>query len=79
MENLIAYLKQNGISQSRFAETVGVTQSSLSKMCSGLILPSLETAVRIAKETGGKVPVEVWVNTPTPDQMPAPTTAEDAA
>jgi transcriptional regulator with XRE-family HTH domain len=63
MEKLITYLKENGVSQTQFAERIGITQSSLSKMCAGVILPSLETANRISIETGGHVSAESW----TPD------------
>lgn len=60
MENLTSYLKSKGLSQKQFAESVGITQSSLSKMCAGLIMPSLDTAIRIAKETSGAVPADCW-------------------
>ena len=62
MEKLTSYLKSNGIAQTKFASEIGITQSSLSKMCAGQITPSLETAVRISTATGGAVPVESWVN-----------------
>lgn len=64
MEHLINYLKQSGIPQARFAEAVGITQSSLSKMCAGIIKPSLKTAVRIEAETAGAVPASSWMDEP---------------
>lgn len=60
MEQLTSYLKSHSISQTVFAERIGVSQSALSKMCSGSISPALKTALDIARETGGAVPVEVW-------------------
>lgn len=61
MEKLTSYLKANGIPQTKFAGEIGITQSSLSKMCAGQIAPSLETAVKIDRATGGAVPVDSWV------------------
>ena len=60
MEHLTSYLKSRSISQAVFAEKIGVTQSAISKLCSGAIFPELETALTIARETGGAVPVEAW-------------------
>ena len=60
MENKLAsYLKAAGKTQSSFAATVGVTQGALSKLC-GQGQPSLETALRIERETDAAVAVEDW-------------------
>jgi transcriptional regulator with XRE-family HTH domain len=60
MDQLIAYLKANSVSQVTFAARIGVSQSALSKMCGGSITPRLQTALAISRETNGAVPVDVW-------------------
>jgi transcriptional regulator with XRE-family HTH domain len=60
MEKLIAYLKDKQIPQVQFAARIGITQSALSKMCGGVISPSLQTIALIEKETGGDVPAQAW-------------------
>jgi transcriptional regulator with XRE-family HTH domain len=76
MEKLKSYLRTNAIPQSQFAEAVGISQSALSKMCAGIIQPSLKTAKRIATATDGAVAVDCWGDE-APAQSPAP--EEDAA
>jgi transcriptional regulator with XRE-family HTH domain len=60
METLPQYLKRLGIPQSQFAVTVGITQSHLSKICSGINRPSLQIATRIEKTTAGAIPASSW-------------------
>jgi DNA-binding transcriptional regulator YdaS (Cro superfamily) len=43
-----------------FANSIGISQSALSKMCSGAIFPALQTAIEIERITGGAVPVSSW-------------------
>lgn len=61
MQKLITYLRENQITQSTFAGRIGITQAALSRMLSGRIVPSLETAVKIQRETGGAVGADEWV------------------
>jgi DNA-binding transcriptional regulator YdaS (Cro superfamily) len=61
MDELISYLKANTVSQVNFAARIGISQSALSKMCSGAITPRLQTALAIERETGGAVSVSTWV------------------
>lgn len=63
MEKLEAYLAANGIRQSQFAERIGVTQATVSKLIAGSVAPSLALAVRIQRETFGAVPCDAWVRT----------------
>ena len=60
MEKLVAHIRACGQTQSQFAPLIGVTQASLSKMCRGVIRPSLETALKIEAVTEGAVPVSAW-------------------
>ena len=64
MEKLTSYLKENGLSQAVFAEKIGISQSALSKICTGENLPLLETAIRIHRETSGEVPADGWERAP---------------
>ncbi|WP_108131035.1 helix-turn-helix domain-containing protein [Gemmobacter caeni] len=61
MANLASFLTETGETQVEFAKRVGVSQGTVSKLCAGQITPSLPLAVRIARETGGRVPVDAWV------------------
>lgn len=77
MENLLDhFLRQHRLRQSVFADRVGATQATISKLIRGDTRPSLELAVRIERETKGAVPANSWV----PEPAPAPETPnEDAA
>lgn len=80
MNKLREHLNQARISQVAFADLIGVRQATVSRLCSGEQVPSLELAVRIERETKGAVPANSWV--PEPDSVPAPspeTPNEDAA
>ena len=61
MKTLTDYLADTGMTQSRFAVDVGVDQATISKLCRGRMIPSLELAVRISAKTGGQVIPQVWV------------------
>lgn len=74
MTQLQAYLAQANLRQSEFADLVGSSQATISKLANGSALPGLELAVRIDRATGGAVPAASWV----PDSAPA-TPQEDAA
>lgn len=63
MHILAEFRKRTGISQRHFAERVGVDQSVISKIETGLAKPGLSLAVRIEEATGRAVPVRVWVDT----------------
>lgn len=67
MSNLALHLAERGISQTAFARQLGVHQSVVSRIVRGEIKPSLPLAVKIARETEGAVPVELWVDTPSRD------------
>lgn len=58
--NLKGFLDHSKMTQVGLADRVGVSQSALSKLCSGKTQPSLETAVALARETGGAVSVTDW-------------------
>lgn len=53
--NLSEFLKTNGISQSRFANDVGVTQSYVSQVLAGLYKPKGKTALKWSEATGWRV------------------------
>lgn len=56
------YLDANGITQAQFARRVGTTQAHVSRVLSGGRVPSLEMAIRIAREAG--IPVESLIEVP---------------
>lgn len=61
MMTLSEYLKINTIRQADFAARIGVTQGTVSRLCSGRMSPDMSMAARIQFETDGAVPVTVWV------------------
>ena len=49
------YLRERRMTQREFAVRIGVSRSYLSMLISGAKVPSLKTATKIEKETGGEV------------------------
>ncbi len=68
MSNLRTFLKENGLRQAEFAERVGTTQGMISRLVSGVVVPSLDLAVRIERITDGAVPAASWI--PKVDPIP---------
>ena len=60
MTPLAQYLKDERVTQETFARRIGRTQSIVSKLASGTITPTLETALAIETATGGAVPPSAW-------------------
>lgn len=60
MENLDTYLKRTGVSRREFAVSVGLNASTVSRFIRHLASPSLATAFKIERATGGAVPVSSW-------------------
>jgi predicted XRE-type DNA-binding protein len=56
---LAQYLADVGMTQTEFAELMGINQATVSKLC-GKKIPSFPLAIRIHEKTGGKVPVTSW-------------------
>lgn len=55
------YAKRPGFSDAALAAQVGCTRGYITQLRLGIRKrPSLEKALKIAKATKGKVPVEVW-------------------
>ncbi len=61
MRKLDEYLKAQNLTGAAFARRVGLSDPYLSKIRHGIFTPSLEVAVRIDAETGGKVPAAAWL------------------
>lgn len=61
MEHLKAYRQKQGILQAAFAEMLGTTQTTISKLESGKLTPNLILAHKIEVATGGAVPMSSWV------------------
>ncbi|WP_225028988.1 helix-turn-helix transcriptional regulator [Xinfangfangia pollutisoli] len=61
MSYLAAHIRDAGLTQAQFAETVGVDQATVSKLCRGKLVPSLPLAVRIERATRGEVAASSWV------------------
>lgn len=55
------YIATSGLTQTAWAARIGVSKSYLSHLIRGNRMPSLQTAVRIERETGGAVPAASWV------------------
>jgi len=63
MEKLKTYIKEHGLTQAKFAESVGLGASDVSRLTSGKMMPSLQTAVVIEAETCGIVAPRDWIST----------------
>lgn len=59
---LYKYLILKNISQSEFADKIGVSQPTLSRYYNGDTLPSVVIGARIEKATGGEVSCGDWEN-----------------
>ncbi len=79
MNGLRKYRRETGTRQSDFADEVGVSQGTISKIENGDSLPSLTLAISISRVTEGAVPVEAWSTPPPPVATPPEQTSEDAA
>jgi plasmid maintenance system antidote protein VapI len=73
MSDLNAYLARSGIKQAIFAQRVGVTQATISKLVARTMSPSLELALKIEDATGGAVSARSWLPSPgTQSDQPGP-------
>ena len=59
MMTLTQYLDAENITQAQFAQMVGTSQGTVSKLCAGR-RPRWDLAARIERATSGSVPVAVW-------------------
>lgn len=73
MCKLTAYLRDSRLTQAQFAAQLGVDQATISKICSGKLMPSLPLAVKIDRTSGGAVSVYSWV--PSSSALPSPEVA----
>jgi DNA-binding XRE family transcriptional regulator len=64
MTHLRTYLEETGTRQSDFADLIGVTQATVSKIAEGGLTPSLKVAAAIEAATKGKVKAISFVNNP---------------
>lgn len=72
MTPLEQYLADKGLTQEQFAAKVGTTQGTIARFLPRgerppLRRPGLDLAVRIERETDGRVPVECWATDAPPD------------
>jgi transcriptional regulator with XRE-family HTH domain len=58
---LTDFILSSGVSRTSFADRLGISRAYLSLLENGKKTPSLELAVRIDRETAGRVPVSSWV------------------
>lgn len=72
------FIRTSGLTRSQWADRLSISRSYLSDILNGNKRPSLELAVMIERETGGRVTAVSWIaaNPPAP---PVPTPEEDAA
>ena len=66
---LLEYLKKCKITQRSFADKVGVTESYMSQIMSGVRSPSLHLAKRILKETDSQVTIEDLAKPDAPSRL----------
>ena len=66
---LAEFIKRSGMTQTAFADQLGVSKSYLSTLISRRRLPSLVLAVTIERVTDGAVPATSWI----PSVAPLPT------
>ena len=62
MTRLSDHLCAAELTQSQFAKRVGVDQATISKLCRGVLMPSLPLAVRIERATSGAVSASSWIS-----------------
>lgn len=62
MHALVQHISSLGLTRGQFAKRIGISSAYLSQIISRARKPSLEIAVRIARETRGEVPVEMWID-----------------
>lgn len=60
MNQLSKWLRDNGVSQTAFADSVGITQAAVSQIASDRRAPGRGVAFAIEKETGGVVLASSW-------------------
>lgn len=77
MSHLNAYLARSGIKQATFAQRVGVTQATISKLVARTMQPSLELAMKIEDATGGAVSARSWLPPSEDPQTVQPGTLPD--
>lgn len=63
MQNLRDHIDTLGISQSAFADQLGLSKGYLSQILSGQRAPSRELIQKIDRVTHGEVPPSVWFTT----------------
>ncbi len=60
MDELLKYLKKNGIKRKEFGDQLGLSGSRMTQILKHGMLPTLTTALEIERITNGEVPVQVW-------------------
>ena len=60
MKKLQTYINENGLKHSWFAGKIGISPTQLSYLLNNHRKPSLQLAVKIDRETKGKVSVYDW-------------------
>lgn len=58
MHAFIRYMKRHGLTQTQFAERMGLSQGTVSLAISGRKPLGHKAAIRIAKKTKGEIPLE---------------------
>ena len=61
MKMLHHFITQNGTTQAKLAEAIGVSRGYMSELVGGTKTPSLETAFAIERATNGAVPAYSWI------------------
>lgn len=58
--SLSDYIEEHGLTHAEMAERIDVTREYVTMLLSGSRVPGRNVAIRIERETKGKVPVNSW-------------------
>lgn len=60
-ERVKAWREETRMTQQELADKLGLDQSLVSRMESGRYTPNLDAAIRLAKASRGRLPVDMWL------------------
>lgn len=67
---LAQWLKEQGVTQTEFAERIGVTSGYVSQLCADMVWPGRKVATEIARATRDAVTANDFARVETPSPSP---------
>lgn len=67
---LQTYMQRHGIGDAEFALLIGKDRSVVNRLRRGDVRPTLDVAGLIEAKTSGEVPMQAWVDAPSPAVAP---------